>query len=115
MRQTPGGGRSGRWRCELIGAADPETGLDLVEQEYRAADNMTVRLGALAAASLLPRSDRRRSLLEDFYRRYENEPLILDKWLAIQATMPEPDTLDRVKALMTGPAFSMSIRTVFAP
>ncbi|MFL5074228.1 MAG: aminopeptidase N [Microvirga sp.] len=93
---------------QLIGAADPETGLDLVEQEYRAADNMTVRLGALAAASLLPRSDRRRGLMEDFYRRYENEPLILDKWLAIQATMPEPDTLDRVKALMTGPAFSMS-------
>ncbi|MFL5171227.1 MAG: aminopeptidase N [Microvirga sp.] len=93
---------------QLIGAADPETGLDLVEQEYRAADNMTVRLGALAAVSMLPRSDRRRSLLEDFYRRYENEPLILDKWLAIQATMPEPDTLDRVKALMTGPAFSMS-------
>jgi aminopeptidase N len=93
---------------QLIGAADPETGLDLVEQEYRTADNMTVRLGALAAASLLPRSDRRQSLLEDFYRRYENEPLILDKWLAIQATMPEPDTLDRVKALMTGPAFSMS-------
>jgi aminopeptidase N len=33
---------------------------------------------------------------------------VLDKWLALQAMIPEPDTLDRVKRLMSHPIFSMS-------
>ena len=33
---------------------------------------------------------------------------MLDKWLALQAMMPEPETLDRVKRLMAHPIFSMS-------
>jgi aminopeptidase N len=46
--------------------------------------------------------------IEDFYRRYANDPLIVDKWLALQAAIPEPATLDRVKALTAHPAFSMT-------
>ncbi|HEX8167759.1 MAG TPA: aminopeptidase N [Beijerinckiaceae bacterium] len=92
----------------LVGAADPQAGLDLAEKEYRAADNMTMRLGALSAASLLPSGERRQDLFDDFYRTYESEPLIIDKWFAVQAAMPEPETLDRVKGLMRDPAFSLS-------
>ena len=29
--------------------------------------------------------------------RYHDDPLIIDKWLALQATIPEPATLDRVQ------------------
>jgi aminopeptidase N len=92
----------------LIAAADPASGLDRVEDEYRSADNMTVRLAALSIASLLSASDRRQALFDDFYRAYESEPLIIDKWFAVQAAMPEPETLDRVKSLMGNPAFSMT-------
>jgi aminopeptidase N len=67
-----------------------------------------VRLGALSVASLLPQSDRREALFTAFYRAYENEPLILDKWFAVQATMPEAETLDRVKQLTGSPAFSLA-------
>jgi aminopeptidase N len=92
----------------LLAAAEPPGGLDLCEEEYRTADNMTARLGALSVAALLPPSDRRQALLDDFRGRYRDEPLILDKWFSVQATMPESDTLERVKALMSDPAFSRS-------
>jgi aminopeptidase N len=92
----------------LLAAAEPRRGLELCEEEYRTADNMTVRLGALSVAASLQPGDRRQALFDDFRRRYGDEPLILDKWFTVQATMPESDALERVKALTTDPAFSMS-------
>jgi aminopeptidase N len=75
--------------------------------QYQAADNMTDRLAALTS---LAQQDvpERVTAIEDFYRRYENEPLIIDKWLALQATIPEPATLDRVRTLTAHPAFSLA-------
>jgi aminopeptidase N len=64
----------------------------------------------MAALEVLALHDRpeRTQALEDFYRRYADDPLIIDKWLALQAAIPEPATLDRVKVLTTHPAFSMA-------
>ncbi|MGL1465646.1 aminopeptidase N C-terminal domain-containing protein, partial [Vibrio parahaemolyticus] len=45
--------------------------------------------------------------LAAFYERFERYPLVVDKWFALQAASPASDTLDRVKALMRHPAFSM--------
>jgi aminopeptidase N len=50
----------------------------------------------------------REAALDDFYRRYREDPLILDKWLALQAAIPEPATLARVQALTEHPAFSFA-------
>ena len=50
----------------------------------------------------------RTEALDDFYKRYADDPLIIDKWLALQAAIPEPETLDRVKSLTAHPAFSMA-------
>ncbi len=36
------------------------------------------------------------------------EPLVLDKWLALQATAPLPDTLARVQDLLRHPSFSIN-------
>src|SRR5690606_31617442 len=40
--------------------------------------------------------------------RYRNDPLVLDKWFAVQARIPEPGTLERVLQLTKHPAFSMT-------
>ena len=68
---------------------------------------MTDRMAALSSLSLhdLPE---RAAALEDFYARYRDDPLIVDKWFGVQATIPEPATLDRVKALTAHPAFSFA-------
>ena len=71
------------------------------------ADNMTDRMAALEILTLHDRPERAQAL-EDFYTRYADDPLIIDKWLALQAAIPEAATLDRVRALTSHPAFSMA-------
>jgi len=70
------------------------------------ADNMTARFGALASIAMIPGAPREHAL-EAFGRRFAAEPLILDKWFALQAQIPEAQTLDRVRVLMTHHAFSL--------
>jgi aminopeptidase N len=45
--------------------------------------------------------------LAEFYSRWASDPLVLDKWFAIQATSERPDTLDRVRGMTQHPAFSI--------
>jgi aminopeptidase N len=78
----------------------------IIADQYKSADNMTDRMAALARLSDVAGPERD-AALADFYDRFKDDPLVLDKWLAIQATSTLPDTLDRVKALMSHPAFSM--------
>jgi aminopeptidase N len=64
----------------------------------------------MAALDILALHDRpeRAHALDDFYARYADDPLIIDKWLALQAAIPEAATLDRVEALTAHPSFSMA-------
>ena len=75
--------------------------------QYQSADNMTDRMAALETLAQHDRPERA-AALEDFYKRYADDPLIIDKWLALQAAIPEPATLDRVRALTKHPAFSIT-------
>ncbi len=75
--------------------------------QYGNADNMTDRMAALETLALHDRPERA-AALDDFYKRYADDPLIIDKWLSLQAAIPEPATLDRVRALTRHPAFSVS-------
>jgi len=76
-------------------------------RQFAEADNMTVRLGALAAIAAIPGPARERAF-DAFARRFAAEPLILDKWFALQAQIPEAGTLERVRGLMSHHAFSLS-------
>jgi aminopeptidase N len=92
---------------DLLAATQESHAIRLAATQYRAADNMTDRLAALATLSLhaVPERD---AAFDDFYRRYSDNPLIIDKWFSLQAAMPDPATLDRVRALTAHPAFSMA-------
>jgi aminopeptidase N len=91
----------------LIVDGDAIQGLELAHGQLAGADNMTERLGALAAIAFNP-DDAREHALEAFGRRYAIEPLILDKWFGLQALIPERETLDRVRALMNHRGFSLA-------
>ena len=91
----------------LLAATEDDQVIKLALAQYNAADNMTDRMAALDILSLHDRPERAQAL-DDFYRRYADDPLIIDKWLALQAAIPEPATLDRVRALTSHPAFSMA-------
>ncbi len=69
------------------------------------ADNMTDRIAALAA--LVNGSvERRDAALAWFYDRHRDNPLVIDKWFAVQATSLQPDTFERVVALRSHPDFN---------
>ena len=80
---------------------------DLAATAFHTADNMTDRLAALAIAvnADLPSAQ---ALLDAFHDRFADDPLVIDKWLMVQATAPGPGTLDRVKALTAHPSFSIT-------
>ncbi|MFT4941378.1 MAG: aminopeptidase N, partial [Paraglaciecola sp.] len=72
---------------------------DLVRQQYQQADNMTDTLGALKAAQhgSLDNFD---VLMEDFETKWQNDPLVLDKWFALHANTQRHDILARLEILM---------------
>ena len=45
------------------------------------------------------------SALEDFHARWRSEPLVIDKWFALQARDPSAEALERVIALTRHPDF----------
>ena len=91
----------------LYADGDVIEGLERAHRQLAEADNMTERFGALTQIILKPNAGRERAS-DAFSRRYAMEPLILDKWFALNAQIPERETLDRVRSLMGHRGFSMS-------
>jgi aminopeptidase N len=92
---------------DLVVAAQLPDAVARAARQYETADNMTDRLAALMTLSLRD-VPQRAGVLADFYARHGDDPLIVDKWLGLQAAIPEPATLDRVKALTAHAAFSFA-------
>ena len=92
---------------DLLAATRQDASIARAFAQYRGADNMTDRMAALETLAQHDRPERTEAIA-DFYARYSDDPLIIDKWLALQAAIPELATLDRVRALTAHPAFSMA-------
>lgn len=92
---------------DLLAATQESHAIRLAAKQYETADNMTDRMAALATLSLHDVPERT-AAFDDFYQRYREDPLIIDKWFVLQATTPDPKTLDRVRELTGHPAFSMT-------
>jgi len=72
--------------------------------DYKHATNMTDRFGALKALIQLDHPARKEAL-DDFYYRFRHDPLVVDKWFALQAGSDHPKTLEHVRLLTRHPAF----------
>jgi aminopeptidase N len=88
-----------------LAEGDPDHRRRLAAQ-YRAADNMTDRMAALRLLVDLGVPERQEAL-DDFYARFKDDALVLDKWLSLQAIAAQPDTLARIAALLSHPAYSI--------
>ncbi len=88
-----------------------EAVLSMCMAQFDNADNMTDAMAALNALinhdSDQGRFDKRDEVLERFYQKWRGEPLVVDKWLAVQAASRLPDTLDNVKRLTQHAAFDI--------
>jgi aminopeptidase N len=89
----------------LVATAEPIE-IARAERHYRDAANMTDAIAALSILSHLG-TPARDQALEHFYARWQNEPLVLDKWFAVQARATRPDSVETVRALLFHPKFSL--------
>ena len=92
---------------DLLAATGAAPAIARAARQYEAADNMTDRMAALATLSLHAAPERARALA-DFYARYAADALVIDKWFALQAMIPQLETLDQVRALTAHAAFSLA-------
>ncbi|HEB93906.1 MAG TPA: aminopeptidase N [Gammaproteobacteria bacterium] len=83
-----------------------EAAIALAERQFNATGNMTDSMAALTCLANQAGEARERAL-SAFYQRWRDEPLVVDKWLGIQATASLPDTLARVRALTEHEAFTL--------
>ncbi|SDZ82556.1 aminopeptidase N [Rubrimonas cliftonensis] len=72
--------------------------------QFERADNMSDAFPALAA---LVHADapQAAAALAAFHDRWRDDPVVMDKWFAVQATAPADDALGRVRALTEHPLF----------
>src|SRR3954465_13476498 len=77
-------------------------------RQFQRADNMTDSQAALTALAQIDCPEREKAL-QEFYARWKNEPLVVDKWLVVQAGSRLPSTLQTVRTLLKHPAFDIKI------
>lgn len=82
--------------------------------QFRSAECMTDSVAALAALASIP-SAARDEAMSAFYERAKanDEKLVVNKWLTVQATADTPSALDDVKALMSHEAFDANNPNTF--
>ncbi|MEO8346769.1 MAG: DUF3458 domain-containing protein, partial [Betaproteobacteria bacterium] len=90
-----------RYLCSL----DDAQARAIAVTQFTASDNMTDTVAALAALNH-GTSAERDALFAQFETRWHDEPLVLDKWFALEAMSARKDTLARVRRLLVHPRFN---------
>lgn len=99
--------RSRRLRNTCLGylVETGEGGVKLAARQFAASDNMTDSQSSLACL-VGTESEAREQALAEFYARWKEDPLVLDKWFTLQAISPRPDVAERVVELTGHPDFN---------
>lgn len=90
-------------------AAGGEDELTVAKAQYAAANNMTDRMAALS--NIVHNGPSNPAELAEFFERFKNEALAVDKWFMLQATVPagneDVNTLENVRNLLKHPSFTL--------
>jgi aminopeptidase N len=79
---------------------------EIVVQQYQTAKNMTDQLVALELLASGNHSYRP-AALEDFYKKWHQDSVVLNKWFTAQAFSSRKDTFETVKKLTAHPSFNI--------
>jgi aminopeptidase N len=90
-----------------IAAANAEVAIPLVRKDISNSSNMTSEMGAISAMLTTARPERE-ALLNEFYTRHKDDPLIVDKWFALNASIPGSNASQRIARLLKHPDFKMT-------
>lgn len=102
-----GAGQRALRNAALTFLAIAEAAPDRAANAFATAGNMTDQSAALTVlAHRFPDAPETDAALEAFRARFAENPLVIDKWFAIQATIPGDGALARVERLMESPLFN---------
>ncbi|MGL4591267.1 MAG: aminopeptidase N C-terminal domain-containing protein, partial [Aestuariivirga sp.] len=87
----------------LLMLADPQTASGLAQSEIAAADSMSAEIGALSALIQVA-GPAREAALDGFLARHGADPLLVDKWLMLNAQCAGGDPAARIVRLTAHPA-----------
>ena len=90
-----------------IMASGADDAAALAFRQFERADNMTDRQGAMTLLANSVAAERE-TALADFYARYRDNALVLDKWFSTQAVSFRDDTADAVMALARHADFTLA-------
>jgi aminopeptidase N len=82
------------------------TAAEFIYDQFQRADNMTDEIAALNALTDMDCMETEKAL-DQFYRKWKSDPLVLDKWFAAQAGSRLPQTLKKVQTLTHHRDFSL--------
>lgn len=80
----------------------------LARDAFKSASNMTDMMNSLATLVEEDIEGKRESL-DEFYERFKDQTLVMQKWLAVQASNCADDTFDLVQKLMQDKVFDMNV------
>ncbi len=78
---------------------DCDERIQSVRRRFTQSDNMTDQIAALRILVEFDQ-DSSQEYLNDFYHRWKNERLVIDKWFSVQAAANVADAVDRVSCLL---------------
>ncbi|WP_017430675.1 aminopeptidase N [Vreelandella jeotgali] len=88
-------------------AIEDEAGIEHCRAQFKAGQNMTDVRQALTLLAHSSRDDLSEPAIRAFGEQWADDPLVMDQWFSLQVSSPQEDVLERVKQLMTHPAFSL--------
>ena len=90
-----------------------ENSVELAQQQFENADNMTDRLAALMSLINIPDQVATKTstkiaskALSRFYKDFQKEPLVIDKWFTLQATA-DSTNVEAMRVLLEHPSFTL--------
>lgn len=79
---------------------------EFLQQQFSHAQLMTEEISALSIA-VHEQVALAQTMLDDFYKKWHQEPLVMDKWLSVQSTTDSDNVFDVIERLKQDPVFSL--------
>lgn len=82
-----------------------EEGVELAQQQYQQADNMTDQMAALSILVGTAKLGQAQTVLNDFFEQWQHDSLVVNQWFTVQAGSAVLGTVEYVQTLIEHPAF----------
>ncbi len=82
--------------------------IELAQKQFSGASNMTDQISALRVLAHYTEEPGQQAL-QEFYQKWESDPLVIDKWFSVQATASGVHAFRRIQSLMEHPAFELTV------